>query len=309
MPTIGIVAPCYNEGPVIISFLNELSKTLESIDNDFHIIIIDDGSTDNTRQLLQDMTWQSRATLELVFLDNNMGHQGAIAQGLRYSSQLDISHLIVMDSDGEDDPKAIQSLVDLQQEDIIFVSRKKRKESIKFKVFYTFYKLLFLLVTNKKLNFGNYSMISKKVLLEIKDQQFVHYSAFISKLKYHKQYIAFDRRKRIDGTSKMNFDSLVLHGFKSFLEYAEALFFIFLRLFMLIFLFIMIGAGVILYKKYILGSAILGWTSSLMLSLINMAILTLGFFVLGIMLLYSFRKLEAQMDNKNFSKKYKVIKK
>ena len=308
--TICILAPCYNEGQVIIRFLDELKTILETINHDFQIVIVDDGSTDDTRELLQSLDWQSKIKLNLVFLEHNKGHQGAIAQGLNYCKSLDISHLVVMDSDGEDDPNAIEELVNNLSDPIVFVSRKRRQESIKFKVFYTFYKLLFYVVTGKKLNFGNYSMISKQVLLEISDKQFVHYSAFISKLNYPKRFLPYDRRKRIDGQSKMNFDSLVLHGFKSFIEYAEDLFIVFLKLFMIIFAFIIGCVGVILYKKYIMESAILGWTSQLMLSLIIMAIISLGFFVIGIMVIYGFRKIEGQINTRlNDSTQYTVINK
>ena len=110
--TIGILAPCYNEGQVIITFLNELRTILESVDHHFHIIIVDDGSTDDTRNLLRSKDWPSQIKLDLVFLAHNKGHQGAIAQGLNYCKSLDISHLVVMDSDGEDDPNAIVELVD-----------------------------------------------------------------------------------------------------------------------------------------------------------------------------------------------------
>jgi len=102
--------------------------------------------------------------------------------------------------------------------------------------------------------------------------------------------------------------SELIHGFKSFVEYAEDLFFIFLKLFIIIFLSIIGGACILLYKKFILKSAVLGWTSSLMVSLIIMAIISLGFFVLGTMQLYSFRKLEGQLNN-HIVEAYKVVKK
>ena len=305
---ICILAPCYNEGQVILSFLDELNSVLSDVKNIIQIVIVDDGSNDDTRNLLNEYTWDSDKKLDILLLNSNIGHQGAISQGLQYCCSLEIDDLIVMDSDGEDDPKAILDLVELSDHPIVFVARKKRKESTKFKIFYSFYKLLFLIITGKRINFGNYSMISKEVLSNVKNHQFVHYSAFLSKLKNPKKVIFFDRRSRFDGSSKMNLDSLILHGFKSFVEYAEDLFFIFLKLFVVIFLFIIGAAGVLLYKKFILKSAVLGWTSSLMVSLIIMAILCLGFFVLGTMQLYSFRKLEGQLNHRIVDT-YKVINK
>ena len=58
-----------------------------------------------------------------------------------------------MDSDGEDDPIAILELLELTGNPIVFVARKKRKESAKFKILYSFYKFLFLIITGKKINF------------------------------------------------------------------------------------------------------------------------------------------------------------
>lgn len=308
-PTFGIVAPCYNEETVIISFLNELLQIIQKCDGNFHIIIVDDGSIDSTRDKLESIVVTLKnVEISILLLNRNLGHQNAISEGLYFAYNQDLDFVIVMDSDGEDDPQAILELIKLTDQDIVFVSRGKRTESIKFIIFYFLYKGLFFLITGKKVNFGNYSMISRRILKEIGSERFIHFPAFISKLNHPKHFIKYDRRHRIDGSSKMNFDSLVLHGFKSFIEYAENLFFFFLKMFFFLFSGIFIGSIIILYKKYVLKTAILGWTSSLMLSLLIMAILCIGFFVIGLMQLYSFKKIDLQ-SRTPVQSTYKLVKK
>lgn len=305
---IAIVAPCFNEGSVIIEFLKELEVVLGDLSYKFMVVIVDDRSLDNTLDLLKKFKFgKEKFELKVLQLHRNKGHQGAINCGLRYVSRIEsVTNVIVMDSDGEDDPNAIRELVELTSHDIVFVTRGRRKESVLFKTFYTIYKLLFLVITGQKVNFGNFSMISKRVVNEIGQSQFIHYSAFLSKLGYPLKRIKYNRRERIDGHSKMNLDSLILHGFKSFIEYAEKLFFIFLKLFLFVMFLIVIGAIALVYSKYVLKSAVLGWTSSLMMSLVIIAIICMGFFVLGIMMLYSVKRLEMSNEG-DFRNEYDII--
>src|SRR4051812_23621832 len=114
--TIAIVAPCFNEGNTAIFFLQQLEKHLGGLPQAFQIVIVDDSSTDNTPDLLKQFDFTS-ANLSLHLLSNifNLGHQGAIYQGLLYANSLDASYTIVMDSDGEDDPAAIPVLLQNQE--------------------------------------------------------------------------------------------------------------------------------------------------------------------------------------------------
>jgi hypothetical protein len=76
-----------------------------------------------------------------------------------------------------------------------------------------------------------------------------------------------------------------VHAFKSFIEFGEDLLLLFLKLFIVIMIVLVFLAGNIFYQKFITGTAILGWFSTLMLGLVTLAILCLGFFITGILLL------------------------
>lgn len=245
-----IIAPCYNENKVILKFLEELCGFLSKIDKHFVVVIVDDASTDNTLSLLNGYSpTVKNVQLKVLKLKYNLGHQGAIYQGLLYARSTKAEKIIIMDSDGEDDPSVIPELVRLTAFDIVNVVRGKRKEKLSFVIFYNIYKLLFYSITNKRMNFGNYCMINRKILEATVDTSFIHFAAHLSKQKAKTTQILSDRRKRIDGKSKMNLNSLVHHAFKSFVEYAEDLLMVFLKLFLLIgFGFFMLILFVI-YKK------------------------------------------------------------
>jgi glycosyltransferase involved in cell wall biosynthesis len=283
---VTIITPCFNENSTLIAFLKELDQVLNTLPYFFTVIVIDDASTDNTLNLLKAYTMASTNTeLKILTLRYNQGHQGAIYQGILYALHLDCDKFIIMDSDGEDDPEAIKELVTYNNYDIINVVRGRRKESFSFKLAYYIYRFIFRIVTGRVMNFGNFCMINKRVITTSSYTAFVHFAAHLSKQRVRSKQITYDRRKRIDGKSKMNTTSLVHHAFKSFVEYAEDLLMIFLKMFAGIALVFFLLILFVLYKKLFTNDAIMGWASTLSVGLFNTGIMCLGFFVLGILLL------------------------
>ncbi|WP_224997470.1 glycosyltransferase [Cesiribacter sp. SM1] len=283
---VTIITPCFNENVTVIAFLHEVVEVVKDLPFQFTIVVVDDASTDNTLKLLQEFEPAAQnVTMQILKLRYNSGHQGAIYQGLLFARELDCNKFIVMDSDGEDDPQAIRELVYVDDYKIVNVIRGRRKENFTFRFSYHIYKIIFNLITGRIMNFGNYCMIDKDILQSATGTSFVHFAAYLSKHRVEAKKIIYNRRKRIDGKSKMNLTSLVHHAFKSFIEYAEDFLMIFLKLFLFIAIVFIGMIGYVLYKKIFTDEAILGWASTLSASLFTTAIICLGFFVIGILLL------------------------
>lgn len=283
-PQIAVVLPCYNEEQIIADFLRRLEKQISGLDLSFHIIAVNDSSTDSTLQLLADFT-PSFKNISITVLDLkfNQGHQGAIYQGMVYADTLDITHCIVMDSDGEDDPKAIKKLVNYLDFDIVKVFRGKRNENFRFKIGYAFYRFIFRLITGKYMNYGNFVLISKKILSGAVHNSFIHLAAYLVKQKGNQTGFRWDRNKRLGGKTKMNLAALVEHGIRSMIELSRELLFSILKLFILFISFFVIGIGVVLYKKMV-GDAIIGWSSTLIMILFLAGLICLGIFITGTLL-------------------------
>ncbi|MEM6342609.1 MAG: glycosyltransferase [Bacteroidota bacterium] len=289
-----LIIPCFNERETILRFLDEVFEISDQLSTEFRVVVIDDGSIDNTLDLLIEYKAQhKRENLIIIPLDFNVGHQKAIYQGLLYANQQNFEHAIIMDGDGEDDPKAIPRLLEMASDyDIIHVKRGKRKESVWFRLAYKIYKLLFWFITRKSMTFGNYCLISKKVIKNLKEVSFIHLAAKLSKLKVKSSKITYDRRSRIDGKSKMNLNSLIVHAFLSFIEYSNELLMMFLRLFILLIFIFSLSIATIIYLKLFTDQAILGWASNLTLGFLNASLICLGIFLIGLLILNLMQKME-----------------
>ena len=126
-PPIAVVTPCFNEGAIITNFLKKLEASINGTGERFIVIAVDDCSQDNTLERLSQFRFHSGYhELHVLSLQFNVGHQGAIFQGLLYASTLAVEKVIIMDSDGEDDPDAIPELLSKKGFSIVEVKRGKK---------------------------------------------------------------------------------------------------------------------------------------------------------------------------------------
>jgi glycosyltransferase involved in cell wall biosynthesis len=296
-----IIIPSFNEGNNIIKLLDEIDAIAKEADESLTVVVVDDGSTDESIERLMNKSFQ-KISVRIISLLCNLGHQAAIGQGLLFVSEQNASHAIIMDGDGEDDPKAILQLLKLKEFDVVNVLRGRRHESIGFRFSYGVYRMLFKLITKKKMNYGNFCMISSKVIEILSVQTFVHFAAFVSKPGFKTSSVNSDRRLRLGGKAKMSVTNLIHHAFKSFAEYGEELLMVFLRLFIILFVLFIITIGYIIYLKVFTDYPILGWSSTFGIGLLSSALICMGFFVIGILQLNF-----TQRNNVPPVKLYKVL--
>ncbi len=100
----------------------------------------------------------------------------------------------------------------------------------------------------------------------------------------------------------MSFFQLAHLAFNSFIEYAEDLLMVFLKMFIFLLFLLSVCIGNILYKKFISHKAILGWASTLSAELFNTALICIGFFVIGVLLLSISHKQNRNTRSKIFDK-------
>lgn len=300
-----IILPFFNESELIVELLILLENKLSSLNDKFKLVFVNDGSTDDCAELIEKYMFQcSNISKEIIELNNNAGHQNAIRQGIIYAK---LNHLdnckgvIIMDSDGEDNPNAIAELINKTNYEVVFVTRGKRKENITFKVSYFVYKKIFKLITGKNINFGNYALISPKVLNAIAEKHFFHFSSFLSKQRFKIEYIQYDRNKRLKGKTKMGFKNLLIHALKSFIEYHEELIYFQVKVFIIILFAFMGMLSYVVYEKYISHTAILGWSSTLLIGLINGILIMFSSIIISTLLM----TLKNAMDQKNINYKIK----
>lgn len=218
-----VVTPIYEDTEASSQLFEALAA---SFPDQIYVIAVDDGS------VKQPVSVHSleRAGLEgvVIKLRRNVGHQRAIAIGLGYASErvLPKHRIIVMDSDGEDQPSTIGELLatlDSKDFDVVVAQRKSRVETVRFKLFYAVYKIFFWAMTGRTINFGNFTALKSHAVkrLVAMQESSIHFAAAILASKLRVGSALLDRGSRYAGRSKMNFVGLVLHGFKGLMVFAE----------------------------------------------------------------------------------------
>lgn len=287
------VTPVFNDWESFDILRKKIAAlALDGSDISYNVIAIDDGSVE---QPSETSSWPE--SVSLVRLKVNVGHQRAIAVGLQYvfSEASNYDYYVVMDSDGEDLPEHLPHLVAAAREhedSIVFAERNRRHESRTFKIGYFFYRLLFHFLTGQQISFGNFSIIPRKLLKKVVYQNHLwnHYSGSIIQSRIPFTKVSLDRGVRYRGKSKMNMNSLILHGLSSISVYFDVLSIRILR-FSLIGV-VICGAGIayILYQKLFTENAIPGWASSLILIISIIAIQLFSITAIVLLMQLSSRK-------------------
>src|SRR6478672_4551122 len=126
-PEISVVIPMRNEAPTVEELCRELTATLSSYGRSFEIIVIDDGSTDDTFDRLTRVQAEE-PRLRIIRFRRNFGQTAGFAAGFAHARG---RYIITMDGDGQNDPRDIPAMVDMseqQQLDIVCGWRKDRKD-------------------------------------------------------------------------------------------------------------------------------------------------------------------------------------
>ena len=195
--------------------LSKINKFFSNKKIILEILIIDDYSSE--KYYLHDLKLKNIKSIKIIKLTKNVGSQKAIFIGLNKISKLKKSTIVIMDSDGEDDPAKIGKLVDKSNQNddsIIFALRKKRLETLFFQVLNKFRLLITFLLTGKYLNFGNFSAFSNKNLKNlIKNKNLsIAYCSGVLKNHHKIDLVPIPKRKRYHGISKVNFFFLIKHS-------------------------------------------------------------------------------------------------
>jgi polyisoprenyl-phosphate glycosyltransferase len=119
MSHLSVVVPVFNEGPIIVELVKRVKTSVKLITDDFEIILVDDGSEDDTWKFIENETRQEKRIKGIKF-SRNFGHHYAITAGLHNSTG---EWVVVMDGDLQDRPEVIPELYKKSQDgfDVVFV--------------------------------------------------------------------------------------------------------------------------------------------------------------------------------------------
>ena len=124
---VSVVIPAYNEEESIGACLEELKPVMDSLGAAYEIIVVDDGSTDRTVEILRQQK-QSLRQLVVLRFDGNHGQTAAFDAGIKAARG---EVIVTMDADMQNDPADIPRLLKLVGEwDVVCGYRRKRRDSL-----------------------------------------------------------------------------------------------------------------------------------------------------------------------------------
>lgn len=210
-PVLYIVIPCYNEqavlpitAPLFLGKLQQLAGQ-GKIAETSRILFVNDGSRDDTWQIIRDLAAQDEHYLGIA-QSRNRGHQNAVLAGLMEAKdRCDIT--ISIDCDGQDDINAMDAMVDeyLSGSEVVYGVRDNRDSDSFFKrtTAQGFYKFLSAMGAEVIYNHADYRLISARVLRELANFREVNLflRGLVPLVGFKSSSVYYTRSERLAGES------------------------------------------------------------------------------------------------------------
>ncbi len=208
---VSVIIPCFDEERVLPLLFERLQHVAQGWGTDYEIVLVDDGSTDRTWPILNELHHRD-PRWKLVRFGRNFGHQTAIRAGLEVCRG-DV--VAVLDADLQDPPEVLVEFFDKWVEgyDVVYGVRRRRKEGlVKRSLYYLFYRVLSRLSEFEvPLDAGDFCVMDRRVV------------DFLTRMPEHKPFIRglrswvgfrqlahpYDREPRAAGAPKYSTGRLV----------------------------------------------------------------------------------------------------
>ncbi len=263
------MTPVFNESSGIIKFLEtQLLPAIKNIPGkiDAEIILVDDGSTDNTLELITDYCSKqaSKINIKCVSFTRNFGKEVALAAGVKYASG---DAVIMIDADGQHPADVIPKMISRWEKGAKVVTALRGHSTTTHRMgSMMFYKTMRLL-GNKTIVVGatDFRLIDREVADEY--NKFTEHNritrGLIDWLGYPQEYIRIKLNKRMSGKATYNFRKLVALAGNSFVSMTRTPLLMFGYLGVFITVFSLILGLFILIQQYILGDPLgLDWSGA-----------------------------------------------
>ena len=210
--TYSVVAPIFNEEENLPELYRRVKETLTQLRKPWELILVDDGSSDNSSALMRALAKKDKRVRPIIFA-RNFGHQVAVTAGLDYSRG---DAVIVIDSDLQDPPELILDMAKKWQEgyEVVFAVRAEREGESWFKLWTAsaFYRLIYRITDVKiPLDAGDFRLMDRKVVNVMNSMRERHrflrgMSAWVG---FKQIVVEYKRSARIAGETKYPFRKML----------------------------------------------------------------------------------------------------
>lgn len=205
LKTVGIVVPVYNEEEVLLAFHSQILHAIEPLPYRFRIYYVNDGSSDHTEEMLQQLACQDER-VTAIELSRNFGHQAALTAGLDAAEG---DFVISMDGDGQHPPEMIGEMLTLAESgyDVVLTQRNDAMGGSAFKrqTAAVFYRLINRMGDTEILPGGaDFRLMSRGVVDALKQMREYHrfLRGMVAWMGYRTIILPYNPPERLAGKSK-----------------------------------------------------------------------------------------------------------
>jgi glycosyltransferase involved in cell wall biosynthesis len=271
MPKIVIIIPCYNEEEVLPETAEKLFEKVNSlvsknvISKKSSLLFIDDGSNDNTWNLIQKYHTKNPSVFTGLKLSGNRGHQNALLCGL-LSVKDHVDAAISIDADLQDDIDVIDKMVEKYRAgyEIVYGVRSNRNSDsfLKRSTAQGFYRFMRLLGVNIVYNHADFRLMGRKALEALAEYGEVNLflRGIVPLIGFKTGIEYYTRAERLAGTSKYPLGKMLQFAFEGVTSFSIKP--IRLITFLGVFIFtVSIAMIVYFFARYFSGHTVAGWAS------------------------------------------------
>jgi glycosyltransferase involved in cell wall biosynthesis len=221
---ISVVLPAYNEHAALPLVIGAVTAELRGLDIAPEIIVIDDGSTDATREVMLKLC-ASDPAMRYVRFSRNFGKEAAISAGLALSSG---AAVIIMDADGQHPPSLLPAFIEHWREgaEIVFASQSRRGDPAWLRFFKNSYYHLMNLGGSVTIpvNAGDFRLLDRKVVnaINVLPERNRFMKGLYGWVGFRSHNIPFEPTPRIAGRSRYSLRRLISLGLTGLTSFSVA---------------------------------------------------------------------------------------
>lgn len=286
MSTYSFVVPVYNEEEVLSELHRRLSLVGERLDGGSEIILVDDGSSDRSREVMIKLR-EADPRVKLLFLSRNFGHQLAISAGLERASG---DAVIITDADLQDPPEIVPEMVALWREgyEVVHGVRGRRAGESRFKLWtaHLFYRFLRRASdVDLPLDAGDFRLVDRRVAEAIRrmPEPDRYLRGMFAWTGFRQTSIVYDRDERFAGKTKNSLPRMIHFAVDGVVSFSTAPLRVVLAIGLIVSALAFGMGSLAIVVKLAGGEAVPGWAS---LTVLFSFVTGFQLVVLGILGLY-----------------------
>lgn len=211
-PTFSVVGPVYDEVETLRDFYDRVRAAMEAIGEPWELVLVDDGSTDGTSEIIRDLAFDDIRVRPVLF-SRNFGHQIAVTAGLDFSRG---QAVVIIDTDLQDPPELISELAEKWRAgyEVVYAVRTEREGENWFKraTASAFYRVINR-ITEVEIppDAGDFRLLDRKVVNALKTMREHHRfpRAMTAWVGFRQIGIPYKRAARRAGETKYPFRKMV----------------------------------------------------------------------------------------------------